>query len=192
MKTIAIKKTIAVFMLVASAGLTAFGQSAVLPNSQGGDKPENLDRSTIPGPVSENYVREYPKTTYETWYYYPSSSYDESAEWYVYVPSVIAETEPAFYVVEFTNQDEVPYKVVYSKDGKRVTTYRGNNVLPKAVTDAIKKSPYKDWALTKDKEEMWKDSDNKKVYKVVMEKGSKKHVLYYQEDGKLLKDKDKS
>ena len=44
--------------------------------------------------------------------------------------------------------------------------------------------------MAQEKEQIFKDSriDQIKVYRVVMEKGDKKHTLYFQQNGKMLKD----
>jgi hypothetical protein len=62
--------------------------------------------------------------------------------------------------------------------------------MPTAVTDAINKGDYKSWTVGKDKEEIFKDkdTDQMKVYKVSVSKGSEKRTLYFQQDGKMLKD----
>jgi hypothetical protein len=174
--------------------VNSFAQSPMTSTKEGGKKPTGIDRKTVPTEVTDTYVREYPSTTYETWYYYPGYS-DTDEEWYIYTPSYTTVTDmPGYYVVEFTSsKDNMPYTAIYSKEGKKMRTYRSiGDPLPKAVTDAFNKSTYKSWTLKKDKEEMWRDSDKKKVYKLTVERGKEKHLLYYQEDGKLLKDKDRS
>jgi hypothetical protein len=98
---------------------------------------------------------------------------------------------PEYYIVEF-NKDNTPVKAIYSKSGKKVAAHKMLTTdLPKSVTDAINIGIYKTWKLEKDKEEIFKDSDKDqfKVYKVIVEKGKEKHTLFYQTDGKLLKDK---
>ncbi len=189
-------KAIAGCLFCASFSLTSFGQSSVLPNDQGGDNPENnskVDKSTIPGAISDSYTREFPSTSSESWYYYPGY-YASESDWYEYDPyaTVMEDKQPRYYVVEFTNE-KTPYRVVYSKEGKKLITYKTSiENLPKAVITALSKSPYKSWVITKEKEEIWLATDEKRVFKVVVEKGKEKHVLFYKEDGKLIKDKNKS
>ena len=62
--------------------------------------------------------------------------------------------------------------------------------MPAAVTDAISNGNYKSWKVGKDKEEIFKDkdTDQMKVYKVSVSNGNEKHTLYFQQDGKMLKD----
>jgi hypothetical protein len=64
-----------------------------------------------------------------------------------------------------------------------------NSPLPASVIQAIWQGRYKFWTLTKDREQIFKDSksDKIKVYRVVVKKDNEKHVLYFQQDGKLLK-----
>jgi len=62
--------------------------------------------------------------------------------------------------------------------------------LPKAVSAVISKGQYKTWKVGTDKEEIFKDTDKDKlkVYKVDVENGKEKRMLYFQQDGRLLKD----
>ncbi len=189
MKSSVIKIVMVTMLLVVSI-LPSIAQVPPIGTNDGGQMPDRIDRSTIPAAVTETYVSEYPATTYEAWYIYSTESYTNGTEWYVYTPSVVK--GPAeYYVVEFTS-DQTPYKVIYTKEGKRVSTYKTiNTEVPAAVNTALSKSTYKSWTVTKEKEEAWLANDNKKVYRIVVEKGKEKHFLYYLEDGKLLADKKK-
>jgi hypothetical protein len=189
-----VTKAIVSMLLGMALIFNAFGQITPPPNEQVGRMPEKMDRSTVPPAVLDRYSIDYPSTTYESWYGYPSYEYNNGTSWYIYTPpsyTGAAVSNPEFYVVEFT-ADKTPYKVVYNKEGKKISTYKtSNSELPKRVINAMKKGPYKDWVVTKEKEEIWRESDKGKVYKVVVEKDNERHALYYREDGKLLKDKTK-
>ena len=187
MKTISIKLIMGCIMAVSFA-IHSFGQAAMKTVAEGGRKPAKLEKSKVPKVITETYVVEYPVTAYESWYGYPVFS-DES-DWYAYDTELYTDQQPEYYIVEFS-KDGTPYKVLYTKEGKKISTKRIIMVgeVPKAVADALNKSAYKSWEIKKEKEEIFRDSDKMKVYKVVVEKGKEKHVLFYQEDGKLLKDK---
>lgn len=171
--------------------LPASGQDPKTPLTPIGDEgrlPDQLDKKDVPQVVTTNYYRDYPSATVETWYVYPEYTYMDGTDWYIYSPSLVGGA-PEYYLVEFTHE-KTPYKVVYSKAGQKMSTYRGmSSNLPKKVTDALQKSSYKTWKIVNEKEEISRESDKKKVYKVVVEKDKQRHALYYQEDGKLLKDK---
>jgi hypothetical protein len=189
MKTISIKVLIGCLLMV-SFVIASFGQTTTKTNSKTTSK--KLDKANVPSQVTEMYVVEYPVTAYESWYGYPAFS--TVTDWYGYDSDFYTTDAPEYYVVEFT-KDGTPYKVIYTKQGKKVATARTIKMdgdVPQAVSNAIKKSAYKNWTITKEKEEFFKDTDEMKVYKVVVEKGNEKHALIYQEDGKLLKDKKKS
>jgi len=97
---------------------------------------------------------------------------------------------PENYVVEFVKV-KVPYKAVYSKTGQKIAIHRAlTSDLPKAVSAVISKGQYKTWKVGTDKEEIFKDTDKDKlkVYKVDVENGKEKRMLYFQQDGRLLKD----
>ncbi len=187
MKTNSVKMILSVVMIVALSA-KVLAQIPQTPVGEEGRLPDQLEKKDVPVIVTDNYYRDYPSSTVESWYVYPEYSYVDGTDWYVYTPSAVRGA-PEYYLVEFTS-DKTPHKVVYSKTGVRVSTYRELNTgLPKAVTNALKKSPYKHWTVVKEKEEIRRDSDAQKVYKIVVEKEGEKHTLYYQEDGKLLKDK---
>lgn len=178
--------------MMVSVIFNSFGQVTPPPNEQTGRMPEKMDRTIVPKAVLDRYSIDYPSTTYESWYGYPSYDYNDGTNWYIYTPpsyTGAAVSNPEYYVVEFT-ADKAPYKVVYSKEGKKISTYKtSESELPRAVINAMKKGAYKDWVVLKEKEEIWRESDKRKIYKVVVEKGNERHALYYREDGKLLKDK---
>jgi hypothetical protein len=96
---------------------------------------------------------------------------------------------PEFYVVEFT-KNNVNHKVVYSKAGKKIAVHkRIDSDLPKPIAKAIETSNYASWKIAK--EIIFRDveMDKLKTYKAIVEKGNKKHALYYSSTGVLLKDK---
>jgi hypothetical protein len=185
MKTLGIK-IIMGCILMASFALSAFAQTA-----KSTKKSKTIEKSKVPTTVTETYIVEYPVTVYETWYGYPI--FNDETDWYGYDTDLYTDEYPEYYVVEFT-KDGTPYKVIYSKEGKKVATHKTIMVgdVPKAVADALNKSAYKSWMIKKEREEIFRDKADMKVYKVVVEKGNEKHVLFYQEDGKLLKDKKRS
>jgi hypothetical protein len=184
MKTFVMKVIAVVFF--ASFIFTASCQTVLTPVKDGVRHPDPLDKKDVPNIVIQNYYKDYPFSNIESWYAYP----DDGTPWYVYSTN-LAGGAPEYFLVEFT-YDNTAYKVVYSRAGKRMTMYKTyRSDLPKPVLVALNKSDYKDWKMTDEKEEIWRDSYNKKVYKLVMEKGNEKHTLYYRQDGKLLRDKGK-
>ena len=118
---------------------------------------------------------------------YPA--FENEYDWYGYNTYLFDYDNPEYYIVEFSEKD-VPHKVIYSKNGKKIATHKKSNaILPKPITSAIGRSEYKTWKLLKDKEEIFKDSDSMKVFKVEVEKEKERHVLFYSTTGELLKDK---
>jgi hypothetical protein len=148
-----------------------------------------LESTKVPKAVNESFIVQYPAVTNIGWYGYPN--YDFYNDWYGYDPTIYEYENPQFYIVEFMEENQ-KHKVIYSKDGKKIATHKiFTSVLPQAVTDAINKGSYSSWSITKEKEEIFRDSklDKIRVYKVVVEKGSQKHNLFYSIEGELLKDK---
>ncbi len=182
-------KIIAGFVVLVFFALSTFGQTPTKATKESAKKPVKLEKSKVPKAVTETFYVEYPDILDDWWYGYPV--YDYGDYWYDdwYDPYVYTEY-PDYYVVEYI-QDNTPSKAVYSKAGKKVAVHKSVTDLPKAVTEAISKGNYKTWKIGKDKEEIFKDKDKDqlKVYKVNMEMGKEKHTLFFQQDGKLLKDK---
>jgi hypothetical protein len=143
-----------------------------------------LDKTKVPKEVTERFGADYPMTTYDYWFGYPAQD-----DWYGYDHNY-SEANPATYIVAFA-KDSTPYKAIYSKAGERIATHKSISVLPDVVSSTVSNGDYKTWTIRKEKEEIFKDkdSDNLKVYKVTVEKDTHKHILYFQSDGALMKDK---
>ena len=207
MKTLKIK-TIAGFVLFVFFAMSTFGQTPTKTTKENMKKPvqkENMNKTglkesmkkpvkiekgNVPKEVTEIFYMEYPQDMNdEYWYGYPAYDYDNY--WYDnwYDPYVDTDS-PEYYVVDFI-MDNTPHKAVYSKAGKKFAVHKSVMDIPKPITEAISKGEYKSWTVGKEKEEIFKDkkTDKMKVYRVTVEKGKEKHNLFYQADGKLLKDK---
>jgi hypothetical protein len=182
-------KMIAVSILLTSFSINSFAQTIEKTTKNAVRVHPKLEKNKVPTIITETYLREYPVTTYENWYGYANSM--NESEWYWYDPYLYSEEYPEYYVVEFTKEN-IPHKAIYSKAGKKIATHkRLDKDLPKEISTAISKGEYKSWKLLKEKEEIFKDSesDNMKVYKVEVENGKEKHILFYLANGNLLKDK---
>ena len=175
------------FMLHA---IPSYSQTPIVKTTeQAVKKPANILKEKVPILVTERFNKEYTSAKGEEWYGYPY--YDFYTDWYGYNPYLSESKAPAFYIVEFT-KNTVHHKAIYSKEGKKVAVHKKvNYALPKAVSDAIDDGPYATWTMTKEKEEMFRDTemDKMKVYKVEVRNGNEKHHLFYAIDGLLLKDK---
>lgn len=182
-------KLIAIFILTISLALQNFAQSTVKCTEQCCKTAVKIDEDLIPKTVTDQYIDEYPVATYQSWYGYPMFAF--VSDWYGYNRNLFCEENPEYYVVEFT-KDTTPHKVIYSKTGEKIATHKTVNTIPKAILLAIKKTVYSTWKLGKGREEVFKDGDNDdlKIYKITVEKGKEKHILFFQLNGILLKDKE--
>ena len=175
-------------VLIVFFTLNAMGQTKKSDDK----KTVKVEKTKVPKPVTDKFYMEYPGNYYENWYGYPAYDYGDYwyDDWYGNGPYIYNDY-PEYYEVEFT-KDNAVHNTVYSKTGKKVATHKKFTTdLPKAVSTAIGNSMYKTWILDTDKEEIFKDTDKDqmKVYKVSVHKGSEKHTLFFQNDGKLLRDK---
>jgi hypothetical protein len=184
-----ITKVISGSALFTFFAVSTFAQTTATTTTKAdGKKKVKIEKTKVPKVVTETFYGDYPATTYESWYGYPT--FDNDLYWYDYDPFFYSNDYPEYYVVDFTKNNGT-YKAVYAKSGKKIAIHKKLTDLPKAVSSAISSGTYKTWTVAKDKEEIFKDkdSDQLKVYKVEVEKGKDKHTLYFQPDGKLLKDK---
>jgi hypothetical protein len=181
-------------ILFAFFAMTTFGQVTTKTTKETLKKHVKLEKSKVPKRVIENYYKEYPVTSYDNWYGYPAYDYqsDWYDDWFDYNPYTNTYTEhPEYYIIEST-KDKTPFKVIYNKTGAKIAVHKIlKSNFPIAVLATISKGKYKTWKLANDKEEIFKDKDTDKikVYKVAVEKGKEKHELFFQANGKLLKDK---
>ena len=146
-----------------------------------------IEKTKVPKVVTEEFIRECPAVESDIWYGYPSLK--NELEWYDYNPMYYTCEYPKYYEVEFV-KDKKAHKAVYTKEGKKVATHHKVKVevVPMAVTKSLENSAYKGWKETAEKEEVEKVTTKEKVYKITVEKDSKKHHLFYDSNGKLLKD----
>ena len=190
-------KMIAGSALIAFFAVNSFGQTTTTSSTKttktttksekaAEKKREKLDKKRVPKEVAVVYLKDYPTITDESWYGYPT--FDESAYWFGYDPYLYNNSSQEYYVAEFS-KDGVPYTVIYSKTGRRIATHRALTAeVPAPVAAVVNNGVYKTWTVAREREEIFRDDNDMKVYKVVVEKGNEKHKLYIQSDGKLLKD----
>jgi len=167
---------------------SSFGQVSTISGNVEAKKHALLDKNKVPRKVTYEWFKEYDVPANEQWYDFDPAFAGES--WEEYDPFLFPPKHAKNYLVEF-KKDNVPYYAVYTETGEKVVTHRRyNSALPNAISAAINNSEYKTWKIGNDKEEIFrdKDSDKLKFYKVSVERGSEKHILYFQQDGKLLKD----
>ena len=181
-------KSITGSILLALISLSSYSQSYSKINMDTSQLRTKIDKGQIPKEVTDAFSDQYPLATNGDWYCYPSSA--SAVDWYSYDPNYLGVGDTYSYDIEFIS-DGTPYKAIYARNGTKIASHKGMvTVMPGAVTDAISSGDYKSWTLGKDKEEIYKDagSDLLKVYKVNVMNGSEKHTLYFQQDGKMLKD----
>jgi hypothetical protein len=181
-------KVAATCILLASISMSSCGQGYSSGAKDSSQVRAKLDKSKVPKHVTDAFYNQYPLVNYGDWYGYPA--FNGGSAWYDYDPNYFLTGDPDNYVIEFNNKDTA-FKAIYAKDGTKIASHKGiSSDMPAAVTNAIRNGDYKSWTVGKDKEEIFKDKDTDqlKVYKVSVSKGIEKHTLYFQQDGKMLKD----
>jgi hypothetical protein len=181
-------KSITGSILLALISFGSYSQSYAKTNTDTSQLRMKIDKNQIPKEVKDAFSEQYPLATNGDWYCYPSSA--SAADWYSYDANYIGVGDANSYDIEFIS-DGTPYKAIYARGGAKIASHRGIETgMPAAVTDAISNGDYKSWTLGKDKQEIYKDSDSdqQKVYRVNVLNGNEKHTLYFQQDGKMLRD----
>jgi hypothetical protein len=187
MKKLTTKVTTVCFAL-AFISMSSCGQAYSKSDKDSSQTHTKLDKGKVPKDVTDAFYNQYPLATYGDWYGYPA--FTNGSAWYDYDPYYYLTGNPDNYVIEFNNKDTA-FKAIYGKDGTKIASHKAITAdMPAAVRDAINDGDYKSWTVGKDKEEIFKDKDTDqlKVYKVSVSKGSEKRTLYFQQDGKMLKD----
>ena len=188
MKT-TITKTFVLALLLAMYTTSAFSQAPTKANAEELGNPKKVSKDEVPKDVTDAFYKVFPVTVNPSWYTFPAYDYqmDWWDNWYDYHPNA-SPYSPDYYAADY-DDDSTQHKAIYHKSGKHVATHKKLKELPKPILDAIANSIYKTWRLGKEKEEIFRDKEKMKVYKVEVEKGKEKHALFYQQDGKLLKDR---
>lgn len=146
-----------------------------------------IESSRVPAEVKKHYEKDYPLTPIKSWYNYDPAYAGES--WEEYDPYDYSKAHAQNYEVDF-KKDNLNYSVVYTSNGKKVLIRRSlTSDAPQVILDGINKTRYKNWKLGKEKEEIFKNEENTnmKIYKLTMTKGNEKHILYFKQDGRLMK-----
>ncbi|HSZ25831.1 MAG TPA: hypothetical protein VK766_08945 [Cytophagaceae bacterium] len=176
------KTKIVGFIFLFFAATLSHGQT---PQNGGENKTKGkIDKAKVPKAVTKAYETEYPKTTNESWYGYPSFS--NESDWYGYDPEVMTDINPEYYIVRFL-KETFPHKVMYSKTGQKIAEHKGVDFdLPKAILNSLSKGQLSDWVVVKEKEEIVRHPDKMKVYKIELKKDNAKRIVFYLPDGTLL------
>lgn len=177
-----------VFFALCILVFTATNVSAQASKHKIKSQPKAISKAKVPKVVSEAFITEYPVIESEMWYPYPS--FGNRLDWYDYKPGYYFDEYPENYIVEYV-KEQTPHKVIYTKEGKKIAEHHPmkSDVIPVAVSEAMKKGIYKDWKETAEKEEIIKVENKEKVYRITVEKNGEKHHVFYDVDGKFLKDK---
>jgi hypothetical protein len=180
--------SLAAFLLLAFIGLSSCDTSLPTDKENSATTAITLPKIHVPKAVTDSFNKDYPVIGYDNWYDFSTS--DNGAGWYEYDPSYANGQTPENYIVEFSYNGIIE-RAIYNNNGQKIAIHRKlTSPLPPDVTDAIQNGNYKTWTPTRDREEIFKRdaSDQLKVYRIGMEKGNERHTLYFQQDGKLLKD----
>ena len=167
------------------------GQTLFATNDDGEKAYPEIDIKSVPAEVAVKFAEDYPVTSYENWYGYPT--FTNESDWYSYDPKFYSDKYPEFFIVEFM-QNNSPHKAIFYLNGDRIASYRRLNsdspeILPEKVSNAINNSEYKTWNIVIESEEIiLRDSNQMKVYRIEIQNGNDKHLLYYTIEGILLKD----
>jgi hypothetical protein len=151
---------------------------------------KKIDKSEVPAGVLTVFNTGNPNVQIVEWSAYPSYFEPDAALASDSTYTLVEYYYPEFYEVEYV-KDSKTNKSVYSRGGKLLHTRRfiKEEELPKKVTDALKNSVYKDWKIVGSKEKIERQDPKETEYKITVENGKEKHVLFYNEEGKLVQGK---
>jgi hypothetical protein len=145
-----------------------------------------IKKADVPKEVIESFTIIYPQEQVIDWYTYPYYSDIEIDDSPMDTITYVEYLYPEFYEVEFIKEGKT-HKSIFSRTGKLLHMKKAikDEELPQPVVNAIKNGPYKDWTIVGEKEKIEKKA-TEPVYKVKVEKGKERQVLFYYGDGTLV------
>lgn len=145
-----------------------------------------IEKEKVPFLVADAFYKNKPTSKNENWYGYPKQNI--STNWF---NDVVNETDlPMYYMVEFTN-DTLLQRLTYNSLGEIIDTHKTiDPEIQTKIATAIIASKYKNWKITNEKKELFRDLDLDTliIYKVEINKENEKRFLFFSENGLLIKD----
>jgi len=140
-----------------------------------------ISKSKVPVEVIKSFKKMYPEAKVVEWYFYADY-------WHFEGDTVLFFTK--CYGVEYRIESKEQISV-FTRYGDWVHTNRPiiEGELPKVVSDSLNNSEYKDWELIGEREKMYKVKTKEPLYKIEVEKGKKRHILYFDSNGKIVQRK---
>ena len=188
MKTITIKKMLTGLTILTTITINSFAQ---IPNPDR-NKFENtttkIEKNNVPKLIISNHYKEFPNTTNNNWFGYPN--YSINSDWFDKTINLSIVESPKYYIVEFKS-DTILHRLTYNTLGEKINTYISiDNKIQTKIAKTLIDSKYKNWEITNEKEEIFRDLDLDilTVYKIEIQKNNKKRYLFYTENGLLIKD----
>jgi hypothetical protein len=145
-----------------------------------------IKKEDVPKEVTESFTIIYPQEQIVNWYSYPYYWDIEMDDSPMDTITYVEYLYPEFYEVDFIREGRT-HKSIFSREGKLLHTKKTikDEEFPQAVKNSLKNGEYKDWTVVGEKEKIEKDG-KESVYKVKVEKGKQKQVLFYYGDGTLV------
>ena len=188
MQTTTIKKMLTGLTILTTITINSFAQ---IPNSDR-NKFENtttkIEKNNVPKLIISNHYKEFPNTTNNNWFGYPK--YSINSDWFDKRINLSIVESPRYYIVEFKS-DTILHRLTYNTLGEKINTYISiDNKIQTKIAKTLIDSKYKNWEITNEKEEIFRDLDLDIliVYKIEIQKNNKKRYLFYTENGLLIKD----
>ena len=188
MQTTAIKKMLTGLTILTTITINSFAQ---IPNPDR-NKFENtttkIEKNNVPKLIISNHYKEFPDTANNNWFGYPN--YSINSDWFDKTINLSIVESPKYYIVEFKS-DTILHRLTYNTLVEKINTYISiDNKIQTKIAKTLIDSKYKNWEITNEKEEIFRDLDLDilTVYKIEIQKNNKKRYLFYTENGLLIKD----
>jgi len=179
------KKLMLASMIVLAFTLQAFAQQKM--NVQVPMEKLVIDQNQVPQAVTQAVQKDVSDGQPVQWHTFPYVF--KKYGWDVVNPKLVKkEKKPDQYEVYIKTSHGGRIDAVYGKNGNlvRMREVLKNVELPMNIEDAIAKSQYKDWNISKDKELITVGEDHVKHYVVRLTKGEQKKTLFIDEKGNFL------
>jgi hypothetical protein len=153
---------------------------------------KEIQKNLVPEKVKDSFRKENPRIRVNAWY--TRMTYTGGWDWasgnsqYYYSPPYYDLDQPEYYETDYT-KDGKKYRIIYDRYGNKVQTsiIVSDAEIPKAIFEKLQSGEYKDWMKMPHKEMVIRG--DVKMYKIRVQKVNKKHILFFNPEGKIVQKK---
>jgi hypothetical protein len=148
---------------------------------------KKVKKERVPVNVIESFKKDFPKQEVTEYFVFPAKLYEY--DWIVreQADDYFKDHRPDYYSMTMKG-DKIHLQAVYDSTGKLVRSREivKDTELPNAIGKALASGEYKNWTIATDKEVIKNSDTGTAHYKVKVEQGRRKELLYFDANGTIL------